>query len=447
MTKKMAVLILAAFAAGSLALAADFPLKVKSLTSEEAMRLPGGFGAMGQVATAKPPAISKEPKAVSKHPLYGTFITPNVSPEAAKSGLAFRLDESKGDGKGYDRLIIDFDGNGDLTDDAVIKGAMETSAGGSPEITMFGPIEAPAGKRTGAWQPTYHAQMYLFNRSLIKTSGTNYIGYLRLKAGNYLETTVDIGGVKQRIALVDGDCNLRIGDKPAAQEQQIGPNERTTYFSPADTILRDRDGTGKYQNETDAECFGNIIYFGPAPYNMTLAKDMAAVQLEPYSGPTGELTAANGDKVGALTVAWESAPGKWEPLSPDVSSGKAKVPAGSYRLYACALTAKAGDGATLMISGTNRTGKASTVKVAEGKSAALECGTPIDLQVKAEKREGPTRGASMLSINVSIVGAGGEVYNSFAKMANGQPAQLDPPKFKVLDQKEQILASGQLEFG
>jgi hypothetical protein len=452
MTKKMAVLVLAVFAAGSLALAAEFPLKAKSMTSEEAMRLPGGFGSMGQMATMKPPAITKEPKAISKCPLYGTFVSPGMSPESRNAGLAFRLDESKGNGKGYDRLIIDFDGNGDLTEDAVIKGAMETSSGGNPEITMFGPIEAPADKQVGPWRPTYYAQMYLFDRSMLKSAGTksagtNYMGYLRLRAGNYLETTVDIGGVKQKIGIVDGDCNLRLGDKPTAQEAQVAPGEKFTYFSSSDTVLRDHDGSGKFQNETDAEFCGNLIYFGPNPYNLTLAKDLAALRLEPYSGPTGEMTVANGDKISALTVAWESSPGKCEPLSPDVSSGKAKVPAGSYRLYTCALTAKANDGATLMISGMNRSGKASPVKIAEGNSAALDCGTPLDLQVKAAKVAESSRGASTLNINVSIVGAGGEAYNSFSKMAKGSPTQLDPPKFKVLDQKDQILASGQLEFG
>ena len=34
--------------------------------------------------------------------------------------LLFRLDESKGNGQGYDRLIVDVNRNGDLTDDPVV---------------------------------------------------------------------------------------------------------------------------------------------------------------------------------------------------------------------------------------------------------------------------------------------------------------------------------------
>jgi hypothetical protein len=38
-----------------------------------------------------------------------------------KLGVAFRLDEPQGKGKGYDRLILDLNRNGDLTDDPVWK--------------------------------------------------------------------------------------------------------------------------------------------------------------------------------------------------------------------------------------------------------------------------------------------------------------------------------------
>ena len=174
------------------------------------------------LSLTKPAGLKKEPKAVSAHALYGQC---RESRDAA--AFLFRLDESKGDGKGYDRLIVDMNQNGDLTDDPVIerevlsKERKETP----PDQVLWGPIPAPAGQKVAGARPVYFAQTYIFNGELLRrdlgTRNVNIpIGQLRLKAGWYLDTTVELNGVKQKMGVYDANSDLRLGEGPQARSRR-----------------------------------------------------------------------------------------------------------------------------------------------------------------------------------------------------------------------------------
>ncbi len=66
---------------------------------------------------------AKEPPYRSQKPLYAFMV---LDEEYAKV-LELVLDESEGTGKGYDTLYADFNLNGNLTDDEVLKGTMRKS--------------------------------------------------------------------------------------------------------------------------------------------------------------------------------------------------------------------------------------------------------------------------------------------------------------------------------
>ncbi len=63
--------------------------------------------------------VDRYPESKSDNPLYGTFQI-GASQEDREGGFhyAFAVDESEGTGKGYDRMYIDVNLNGDLTDDS-----------------------------------------------------------------------------------------------------------------------------------------------------------------------------------------------------------------------------------------------------------------------------------------------------------------------------------------
>ena len=104
---------LMAVAAVVAASAEDFPLTFRTIAGQGRSGLPRRLRRdRRSCGWSKPAKLKKEPKAVSRHPLYGECRETTTGP-----AWLFRLDESKGEGKGYDQLIVDMNQNGDLTDD------------------------------------------------------------------------------------------------------------------------------------------------------------------------------------------------------------------------------------------------------------------------------------------------------------------------------------------
>ncbi len=445
--------------------AKEFPLELKTLTAQEAMALPGSSGAYGNLQTVKPPALIKEPKAVSAHPLYGQLQTGMGNPP-----MLCRLDESKGEGKGYDELIVDLNRNNDLTDDPVTKRVVET-AKTNPlpagyERALFGPIQAGASQTVGLWRPSYAAEFTLYNRQFAAMGNVrNYMGYIRLKPACYLMAKVDLEEATQTIGLTDGNCNLRLGDvaKPMTVRATDGDN---WYFQNADYFLRDWNGNSRFEATRfgeEAEFFAKMIYFGAQPYSVSLAPDCKTIRLEPYAGPLGELAVEpNGVQVKSLVLARETAPGEWEAFNPAVVNGKVKVQPGNYRLYSCTLSGKDGQGQLIQAAAYKRTPKDS-VKVEAGQVAALKCGAPLTLEVTANKQAASgsssglmaaaialfsgrsSQGPPELRINMVATGAGGESYSGYLK--GDTSGAMPRPTFKISGEDGKLLASGNLEFG
>jgi hypothetical protein len=452
-----------------LAPAKDFPLEFKTLNAKEVMAFPGGSGISGSLRLDKPGAITKAPPAVSKHPLYGEL-------SIRTNRMWFRIDESKGDGRGYDRLIVDLNQNGDLTDDAMavrVEQPGQTSAADRTEIALFGPIPVPEGKKIGAWRPIYFAQMYLYTppADAVANRNTSYLGQLRFKAGWYLETTVDFDGVTRKVGVVDGNSNFRLGDFNQPTTYQNG-TETNWYFQGGDYFLVDNDGSGKFESSIGSNVsapFGPVLYLGTKPYKAVLAADDKSLALEPWTGPLAELALQpHGEQVNGLQVAWEAAPGEWQLLQPGVENAKAQVPPGNYRLYTCTLKAKTAVGETLILSGYKRTPK-DTIKAEAGVSTPFKCGAPLEVKVTSARdarNSGSTASGSgsfldwffggsagaepvlQQLIQASVFGAGGEMYSSFyLKEDKGNLRQPPKPAFAINTADGKQVASGNMEFG
>ena len=448
--------------------AKDFPLEFKTMSAPEAISFPDGVGIYGTIQPAKPAGIAKEPPAVSKHPLYGQLSVQN-------SRLLFRIDESKGDGKGYDRLLVDMNQNGDLTDDSAaprVEQAGPTTATQQPEITLFGPIPAPDNKMIGAWRPIYFAQVYLYSQPA--GAGSNqrnfYFGQLRFKAGWYLETAVDLDGVKRRVGIVDGNSNFRLGEPNQPTISQNGA-ETNWYFLGGDYFLVDNDGSGKFESSvgnSESAPFGPVLYLGAKPYKAVLSADCKSLGLEPWSGPLAELALQpHGGQVSGIQLAWESAPGQWQLLQPGVENGKASVPPGNYRLYTSTIKAKTSSGETLVVSGYKRS-LTDTIKAEAGAATPFKCGSPLEVKVTVSRdrnvvaTSAPASGSFLNSlfgnssaasqplqelIQASVVGAGGEKYSGFYLQGKGSLGQPPNPTFAILTADGKQVDSGNMEFG
>ena len=304
-----------ALAAAMTASGEEFPLTYRTIPAEDVMSFLGGSGSYGQLGLTRPTKLKKEPKAVSRHPLYGECRDTSTG-----AALVFRLDESKGDGRGYDQLIVDMNQNGDLTDDPVALSATPAHERGatSPDQLRFGPIQAPADKAVAGGRPIYYAQVYVFNRQLL-SSGQKapnlFFGQLVLKAGWYLDTTVELNGLKQKVGVFDGNSNLRLGDV-AQPETATSRGEKSWYFRPADYLLVDADGSGSFEHDvfqSEACPFGPILYLGTKAYKVALAPDCKSLRVEPWTEPLAEVALhPQGDQVRNITLAWEGPNGRWQ---------------------------------------------------------------------------------------------------------------------------------------
>ena len=452
---------LIAVAAVATASAEDFALTFRTIPAKDVMSFPGGSGSSGSLQVAKPTKLKKEPKAMSRHPLYGECRDTTTG-----AALVYRLDESKGDGKGYDRFIVDMNQNGDLNDDPVTQ--LATLAGerqtASPDQLLFGPIQAPADKAVAGGRPIYFARVYIYNRQLLgsgQQAQNMFIGQMMLKAAWYLDTTVELNGQKQKVGVYDGDSNLRLGDVSQPQTYSSG-GEKSWFFRPGDYLLVDTDGSGKFENDlfqSEACPFGPILYLGGKAYKIGLTPDCKSLRVEPWSEPLAEVALKpHGDQVKNLTLAWEGPSGNWQLLRPAVTNGKIMVPPGNYRLYACSLVGGSASRDQVMVSGAQRRPQ-TPVSIAAGQANSFDCGGPIQINVKATKATAGTRGLLIeeaskasadseptLSINASFAGSGGEIYSSFLK---GERFQSKPPKptFNIVQAGGKTVATGNLEFG
>jgi hypothetical protein len=448
-------------AAVATASAEDFALTFRTIPAKDVMSFPGGSGNYGPLRLVKPTKLKKEPKAMSQHPLYGECRDTTTG-----AAMVFRVDESKGDGRGYDQLIVDMNQNGDLTDDAVARRAVlpDERQVGSTEQLLFGPIQAPADKAVAGGRPMYYARVYIYNRQLIGSSReaqNAFIGQLTLKAGWYLDTTVVLNGRKQKVGVTDGDSNLHLGD--ISQPQTSTSNgEKSWYFRPGDSLLVDTDHSGKFEYDmfqSEVCPFGPILYLGGMAYKVALAPDCKSLRVEPWTGLLAEVALQpHGDQVKHLTLAWEGPSGNWQLIRPAVTNGKIIVPPGNYRLYACSLVGGSASRDQVMVSGMQRIPQ-TPVSIAAGKANTLDCGGPLQIQVTASKAGAETRGLlaedsskasgnseTTLRINANLAGSGGEIYTAFYK---GDRFQSKPPKptFNIVQAGGKTVANGNLEYG
>ena len=127
----------------------EFPLEFKRLSRSEAQACPGGYGMSGPIQKSLRSQVKSEPKPASAYALYGMV--------SARDGgrMVFRLDESKGDRRGYDQLIVDWNRNGDLKDDQVLNKNDEKNdrPSSNNDRAIFGPVEAPNDRSVSLLTP------------------------------------------------------------------------------------------------------------------------------------------------------------------------------------------------------------------------------------------------------------------------------------------------------
>ena len=467
MSKMMMFCGAAVLALPNLLVAKDYPLAFKTLTAQQAMSFPAQANTFAMLKAAKPASLLKAPPAVSQRPLYGEL-------GAGTNMMLLRLDESKGNGRGYDRLIVDFNRNGDLTDDpeaSCTPTPGRALASVSLQQVQFGPIQAQESLKIGSDRPVYFAELYLFTQSGTSVSlpPNTTLGELLWRPGWYMEATVEVASKTHTVDLVDGNGNSRLGDAGRPITYLTGTNggETNWMFEGGDRVLVDCDVTGRISNilvENQSAPFAPILYLDATPYKASVAADGRTLTLDAWTDPLAELAIQpHGDQVASLQVAWEKTPGNWILLRPDLESGKTKVPPGNYRLYSANLKVKTASGDYLIMSGT-KSAPGGSIKAGAGEATPFKCGSPLQIGLTSQATtSSPSSSSSLLGalaeslfgqsgpaqdIQATLVGTGGETYSS-PYLTGGQNLLSTPPAptFAVLNTDGKQVASGSLEYG
>ena len=80
------------------------------------------------------------------------------------------------------------------------------------------------------------------------------------------------------------------------------------------------------------------------------------------------------------------------------------------------------------------------IKVIKGETVSVKCGPPFLTQTDVRRK------GRYVSVGLRLVGQGGERYN-LSMCKNGKWSRLSSPKVKIVDEAENVLASGQFEYG
>lgn len=435
MAKKAALLGVATLLAASATPAAQFPLERREIAPQYAAAGPGG-GPVGGLSKQRPGKLTKEPKPVSRDPLYGLVALAKTSSEH------FRLDESNGTGKGYDRLIVDLNDNGDLRDDPVFEAVHKASIDSLSKQMVFGPIDLPPDKKVGPWQPSVYAVAEIrTDEVLLFPTRNESAGILRVKPGWYLEATVDVNGVEEKIGIVDADRDLKLAGDARGEYSHMNRN---------DAVLRDRDRSGRFEFglcESEIDDPTKLIGIGRHLYEFTLAKNLRSIRLERYRGPVGRLSIeGQSDRIRALILAAAGSDSQDERFKPVLVDGTAVLPVGTYEFQTCVVAAT-GSGPAAAMSWAYKYEPRTKIAIEAGKTTTMRCGPPLELRVTAKKAVGGQSALTrQVEINVAVVGTGGEQYIRHVRGAD-LTTRTGPPRFRILDETGSEIASGQFEYG
>jgi len=363
-------------------------------SANEATQIVPDMGYQYLQASSSKPQSPKLPEFKSDKPFFLEWKTPMVA--AGRIWMAFDKSNPKGQ---YDRLYLDANANGDLSDDPVYQPYRRESS-----VSYFGPVkvvfEAPDGPIT------YHLGVQLRTYSSDQT-------YCLLSPAGWYEGQITVGGAKKRCLLVDHNVNGTFNDKSRDYSQS------------------DRIRIGEQSNATEAGAVGNYVELDNKLYKLDVARDGACVTLtEAKDVSYGTVQLA--DNLTTVIASGENGSFIRKP-----EKGIVKLPVGDYRVDSWSIVRKDAAGANWEMKGMlPPSGSGAALTVAQDKEANLSVGEPIYSTVQA------TKSGSVYSFEQKLEGRQGE---RVVLTRNG--SQPPPPKLHIKNRDGSYDRSINSEYG
>ncbi len=409
----------------------EFPLKEYVMTFSNAYNYPynsGPYLYYYDYYGSKPSQLRAEPAQVSAKPLY--CFGYNIP-------ILGRLDSSTLPGTNYDRLILDLNGNYDLTDDPVWP--VQTIIVSGTKHNVFGPIRPAAGGQATNFQYGFYCDANFYD------NGDKY-AYTYLYPASRFEADVTLGTRSQKFVLLNGDANGHLGDYASATRIYWNPNQYYyTAITSRDWLLRDFNNSGAIDYSgynREKQYLAKVIHIQGKPYSFFISPTGQAIQLEPYIGPVGYLAPVSKPEViQDLELVRQAGVVEGEPMVAEINQGRLELPAGNYQLYATTIYYNDNKGRYISAQGILDHPRDQLV-VSPGQSTSIACGSPIAMQVVADKS---TNGSQVtLNLTVKFVGAYEETFSGISVTKNYSTVY---PVLKITDDQNKLLESSNLSFG
>ena len=324
------------------------------------------------------------------------------------------LDESQGDGRGYDLLHIDVNNNGDLTDDTPVK----------PKINER------AGSRSFAIDPQEITVKYADGSSATLRVQLEVRGY---ESGK--ERKIKWTAAYHVVQHLEGRVDF--GDRKGVP---VGIYDSSTTEIHANACFNDH-GVDRIRIDGKDLPMSTVVSAYGKLWSLALGKGGNSLSAAPYAGATGTIRFEGKFASGASLD--DTVESYAEVVSTDgsalrlpVSGGQSgAVPVGDYRVSRSHLKVK---GATNVL-WESFFFTTNNVPVAASKETRIKIGAPLELR---PEYQGKLALGEHLCILPHVIGSGGEVYENLSPVSTRMH-----PTASFTDSEGIVASSGQMEYG
>ncbi len=348
--------------------------------------------------------LNSEPTYHSPKPIYSTMLV-----GAQQDELGIVLDTSSENGRDYDCLYVDGNGDGRLSADEKLKGIQRETA------WTFGPTKMMVHSGTKKVP-----QWFLFQFADYEIDTDKTVRSLHALNSGYYTGTVHFGQQKRLIAVVDNNGNGLY-------------NDLTKTGKLGDRLLIDFNGDGEFDirpTSEETQPLGRYVLVADQYWQVDVAADGSSVAVQPLAKALGTLQS----DISEFALLLRDEEGD---LRVRGSGGIAKVPTGDYTLVRCqfVLNDQAGRRWVFTGGGESRV----TVKVPANESARLLLGPPLTPKIEVTRIDN-----EKIALTLSLHGAGGETYNEVYYNDNAKPPV---PKARLFDSNGRELAQLDFHYG
>jgi hypothetical protein len=420
----------------------DVPLKYEKAPADRSVFFPYGYGYV-QVTAKKPDGDWKLPALVTDKPLYAVL-------NFGDRNHLLVLDMKKAGDKFYSRLYLDCNGNGDLTDDTPIDGAVQEQ-GSAPGGGYF-MAEFPAVDLTimvdGARLP-YCLQPRLFGQM---TGGSPPQGGPAVSL-NYMVSCMysgafAVGGGRYTFMLSDMYGNGRFTDRVKIVKPQALFG--STRVVPEGDLIYLTDG--RAQDSLNGQPLGDLLQVGDTLFEVAIDIAKGKMTLTEIKNDLSPLKlSAKPERLSLYTEDGGRCLMSYKP-----SGDVIMLPAGSYKLLAYQMFRKDehGDLWRLNAGGTN---ESPAVAVAPNSGAVLLFGEPY-MPVVTLPPITQRAPVGNMSLMFNIEGAGKELLSDLRHIegaqttiplskTKGREYLPKEPAYTIVKADGEIVARGSFEYG